>query len=287
MKPNLMALINSKQSGMSKGQKRIAAFIAEHYDTAAFMTAYKLGEAVGVSESTVVRFAIELGFEGYPQLQKAVQDLIRSKLTITERIDVSRAQMENEDILESVLSYDIANIRQTLEEASHEDFDRAVEALVNARRIYIFGAGSCRSLASFITYYLQMLLDDVFFVRPNTEAEVFGEMIHVGEKDVVLGISFPRYSSKAVKVMHFAHTRNAQTIAITDSRLAPIAENASIVLPAHSDMASVVDSLVAPLSIINALVVAVSLRCDAKKTKELAELEEIWNTYQLFNEERK
>ena len=234
----------------------------------------------------MVRFATELGFDGYPQLQKAIQDLIRSKLTLMERIEVSRAQMQGSDVFSEVMAYDIANIRQTLDELSPEVFAKAVEALVKARRVYVFGAGSCRALASFLTYYLQMLLDDVLFVRPNTEAEVFGEMIHVGQEDVVLAVSFPRYSSKAVKVMHFAHSRNATTLAITDSLLAPVAESASLVLPAHSDMASVVDSLVAPLSIINSLIVAVSLQCKDKKARELAELESIWKTYQLFDQHK-
>ena len=286
MKPNLIALLTEQMPEFSKGQKRIAQYIIDHYDTAAFMTAYRLGETVGVSESTVVRFATELGYDGYPQLQKAVQDLIRSKLTLMERIEVSRAQMQGSNVFSEVMAYDIANIRQTLDELSPEVFSQAVEALVRARRVYVFGAGSCRALASFLTYYLQMLLDDVFFVRPNTEGEIFGEMIHVGEEDVVLAVSFPRYSSKSVKVMHFAHARKATTIAITDSMLAPVAENASFVLPAHSDMASVVDSLVAPLSIINSLIVAVSLQCKDRKARELAELESIWKSYQLFDQHK-
>lgn len=282
MKANLIAHITERQPSFSKGQKRIAQYIVEHYDKAAFMTAYRLGETVGVSESTVVRFAAELGFDGYPQLQKAMQELIRSKLTSVQRIEVTRARMRDDEVLDNIIGCDLANIRQTLEELPRDVFDQAVDALVAARRVYIFGAGSCRSLASFMAYYLKLLLVDVQLIYTNSETEIFEDMLHINAQDVIVGFSFPRYSSKAVKAMHFAHSRDAKVIAITDSRISPIAEYASCLLLAHSDMATIVDSLVAPLSVVNALIVAISLKKKEEIKSELTELESLWEEYEVY-----
>ncbi len=282
MKTNLIAHIAACSSSFSKGQRRIAQYIVEHYDTAAFMTAFRLGETVGVSESTVVRFAAELGFDGYPQLQKAMQELIRSKLTTVQRIQVTRARMADDEVLDNVMAYDMANIRQTLEELPREVFYQAVDAVVNARRIYIFGAGSCRALANFLNYYFKLLLSDVRLIYTSSEAEILEELLHIEECDAIVGLSFPRYSSKAVKALHFAHSRHAKVIAITDSELSPIAEYANYLLLAHSDMATIVDSLVAPLSILNALIVAVSLKKMESNTANLEELEHLWETYQVY-----
>ena len=282
MKTNLIAHISEHAAGFSKGQKRIAQYIQEHYESAAFMTAFKLGETVGVSESTVVRFAAELGFDGYPQLQKAMQELIRSKLTTVQRIEVTRARMADDEVLDNVMAYDMANIRQTLEELPRDVFYQAVDAIVEARRVYIFGAGSCRALANFLAYYLKLLLPDIHLIYTSSETEILEEMLQIGEQDAIIGLSFPRYSSKAVKTVHFAHSRQAKIIAITDSVLSPIAEYASYLLLAHSDMATIVDSLVAPLSIINALLVAVSLKKMDSKAARLTELEQLWETYQVF-----
>ena len=282
MKTNLIAHISEHAAGFSKGQKRIAQYILEHYESAAFMTALKLGETVGVSESTVVRFAAELGFDGYPQLQKAMQELIRSKLTTVQRIEVTRARMTDDEVLDNVMAYDMANIRQTLEELPRDVFYQAVDAVVGARRVYIFGAGSCRALANFLAYYLKLLLPDIHLIYTSSETEILEEMLQIGEQDAIIGLSFPRYSSKAVKAVHFAHSRQAKIIAITDSVLSPIAEYASYLLLAHSDMATIVDSLVAPLSIINALLVAVSLKKMDSNTARLTELEQLWETYQVF-----
>lgn len=290
MKSNLIAHISECASGFSKGQKRIAQYILEHYDTAAFMTALRLGEAVGVSESTVVRFAAELGFDGYPQLQKAMQELIRSKLTSLQRIEVTRARMRDDEVLDNVMSYDMANIRQTLEELPRDVFYQAVDAVVNARRVYIFGAGSCRALANFLAFYLKFLLDDTYLIYTSSETEILEEMIHIDENDAIIGMSFPRYSTKAVKALHFAHSRHAKVVAITDSVLSPIAEYATYLLLAHSDMATIVDSLVAPLSILNSLIVAVSLKRMDSNTAVLTELEQLWEKYQVyqpFENERK
>ena len=282
MKTNLIAHISEHAAGFSKGQKRIAQYIQEHYESAAFMTAFKLGETVGVSESTVVRFAAELGFDGYPQLQKAMQELIRSKLTTVQRIEVTRARMADDEVLDNVMAYDMANIRQTLEELPRDVFYQAVDAIVEARRVYIFGAGSCRALANFLAYYLKLLLPDIHLIYTSSETEILEEMLQIGEKDAIIGLRFPRYSRKAVKTVHFAHSRQAKIIAITDSVLSPIAEYASYLLLAHSDMATIVDSLVAPLSIINALLVAVSLKKMDSNAARLTELEQLWETYQVF-----
>lgn len=282
MKTDLIHHMEAHAAGFSKGQKRIAAFIAEHYDEAAFMTACKLGERVDVSESTVVRFATELGFAGYPQLQKAMQELIRSRLTSIQRIEVTRARMSDEQVPEQVMAYDIANIRQTLEELPRDVFFQAVDAMVNARRVYIFGAGSCRALANFAAYYLKLLLPDVHLIYTSSQAEIFEEMLSIDEKDALLGISFPRYSSKAVKTLHYAHARGARVVAITDSELSPIADYATHLLLAHSDMPSIVDSLVAPLSVINALTVAISLRKMEEDRPVLATLEQLWKDYQVY-----
>lgn len=268
--------------GFSKGQKRIASYILEHYDSAAFMTALRLGEAVGVSESTVVRFASELGFDGYPQLQKAVQGLIRNRLTSYQRVEVTRARMQDREVLDNVMTYDMANIRQTLEEMPRDVFDQAVGALVSARKVYIFGAGSCRALANFTAYYLKLLLPDIHLIYTSSETEILEEMIHIDERDALIGLSFPRYSSKAVKAVHFAHSRNARIIAVTDSLASPIADYATYLLLAHSDMATIVDSLVAPLSVINALIVAVSLKRIDVNAPVLAELEDLWEKYQVY-----
>ncbi len=282
MDNNLIALIAENAAGFSKGQRKIAQFITEHYDEAAFMTALKLGNAVGVSESTVVRFAAELGFAGYPQLQKAMQGLIRSRLTTLQRIEVSRTRMRDDEVLDDVMSYDMTNIRETLEEMPRDVFYDAVDAMVKARHVYIFGAGSCRAIASFAAYYLKLFLPDVQLITVTGQSEIFEEMISISEQDVIIGISFPRYSSRAVRTLHYANSKHAKVIAITDTPASPIAKYASHLLLAHSDMASVVDSLAAPLSLMNALIVAVSLKQLECRRNVLTELEELWNSYEVY-----
>ena len=230
----------------------------------------------------MVRFAAELGFDGYPQLQKAMQELIRSKLNSIQRIEITRTRMADSEVLDNIIAYDLANVRQTLEELPRETFYQAVDTIVNARRVYLIGAGSCRSLATFAAYYLKLLLVDVQLVNTSSETEIFEDMLHIGAQDAIVGLSFPRYSSKAVKAMHFANTKNAKVIAITDSEVSPIAQYATHLLLAHSDMATIVDSLVAPLSIINALIVAISLKKKDAITSELSELEKLWEEYEVF-----
>ncbi len=282
LKIDLIAHITRQMPDFSKGQRLIAAYILEHYDSAAFMTAYALGDAVGVSESTVVRFATELGFSGYPRLQKAMQELVRSKLTSVQRVEVTRARMRDDEVLENVMSYDMANIRQTLAELDPQVFDASVDALVRARRVYIFGAGSCRALANFLAYYLKLLLPDVRLISTSGETEILEEMFPISVEDAIIGITFPRYSARAVKALHFAHSRGAQVIAVTDSQRSPIADFATYLLLAHSDMATIVDSLVAPLSVINALTVAISLKRMEANRATLTELESLWETYQVY-----
>lgn len=282
MEDNLILCMERHHAHFSKGQRRIAAYIRDHYETAAFMTAFRLGETVGVSESTVVRFATQLGFDGYPALQRAMQKLTRSRLTSVQRVDVAREHMSDDEVAQTVMSCDIQNIRKTLSELSEEQFRETVEAVVAARRVYIFGAGSCRALAGFLAYYLNFLIPDVKLISPGGEAEILEQIIHIDEHDVMIGISFPRYSSRAAKTLHFAKTRGARVVAITDSAMSPIAQLADDCLLAHSDMATIVDSLVAPMSIINALLAAVSLKRRDENRAVLSQLEDVWETYKVY-----
>lgn len=277
-----MARIESRMSDFSKGQRLIAQYIERHYDKAAFMTASKLGETVGVSESTVVRFATEIGYEGYPELQKAMQEIIRSRLTSVQRIEVTSSRIGSADVLDSVLNQDIDKIRRTLEETSRQDFYSAVDAIVNARKIYILGVRSSSALASFLGFYFNLIFEDVYVIDTASEAEVFEQMFRIGEKDVIIGISFPRYSRRAVKALKFASSRHAYVIALTDSMISPLTESANCVLLARSDMASVVDSLVAPLSLINALIVATALRKKEEVSNIFWQLEKIWDEYKVY-----
>ncbi len=278
----LMGLMDTHAPKFSKGQRRIADFITQHYDEAAFMTAAKLGDEVGVSESTVVRFATELGFAGYPQLQKALQELIRSKLTIVQRLDVTRARMQDDEVLRQVAQSDINNIRRTIEDLDGSVFYDTVDRIVNARQVYVFGAGSCKHLAGFLTHYLQLLIGNARRVTVASPSQICEQMIDLAPEDVVIGISFPRYSKISVQAMHYASTKGATVVALTDSALSPIAPYATNLLTAHSDMASVVDSLVAPLSVINALIVALSLRTMEQTRTKLEELEQLWNSYEVY-----
>ena len=278
----LMGLMEAHAPHFSKGQRRIADFITHHYDEAAFMTAAKLGEEVGVSESTVVRFATELGFAGYPQFQKALQELIRSKLTIVQRLDVTRARMQDDEVLKQVALSDINNIRRTIEDLDDGVFYDTVERIVNARQVYVFGAGSCKHLAGFLTHYLQLLVGKTRRVTVASPSGICEQMLDVNEQDVVIGISFPRYSKISVEAMNYASKKGATVVALTDSALSPIAPYATNLLTAHSDMASVVDSLVAPLSVINALIVAISLRTMEQTRTKLEELEQLWNSYEVY-----
>ena len=279
---HLLVRIDAKMSTFSKGQKLIAEFIEQHYDRAAFLTASKLGALLGVSESTVVRFATELGYGGYPELQKAMQEMIKDKLTSVQRIDVTAAKIGEGSVLDTVLSQDILKIRRTLEETSREDFDRAVESVINAENIYIFGVRSSSSLAGFLGYYFDLILGNVHIVTDSSRSGMYEALLRISDKDAIIGISFPRYSRTAAEAMTFAKSRGAATIAITDSLLSPLAQSAESVLIARSDMASVVDSLVAPLSLINALIVATVIKKKDDVKETFSVLENVWNEQGVY-----
>ena len=278
----LMKKIQERIPELSKGHRLIANFIINHYEKAAFMTAAKLGEAVGVSESTVVRFATEMGYAGYPKLQRVLQELIRSKLTSVQRIEVSSSRINDENVLKSVLESDLENLENTIEEIDQENFNKIVDVILSSKKIYILGVRSSAALASFLGFYFNLIFDNVRLVHTTSVSEMFEQVMKAGEGDVVIGISFPRYSRRTIKAMQFVKSQGATVIAITDSRESPVASCADHSLTARSDMASFVDSLVAPLSVINALIVAIG----AKKRKDVYEtfdrLEKIWEEYQIY-----
>ncbi len=282
MNRDLLTIISQMSPQFSKGQRLIANYIVNHFDKAAFMTAFKLGTTVVVSESTVVRFASEVGFSGYPELQKALQELIRNKLTTVQRMDVTSDQLENGNVLARVLGKDIEKIRRTLEETSERDFAGAVDAICSAKTIYIIGVRSSSALATFLSFYFNHIFSDVRLINTNSRSEMFEHIMRIGEGDVFIGFSFPRYSKRTVQAAHYARANGAKVIALTDTGKAPIADAAHFLLMARSDMISFVDSLVAPLSMVNALIVAVGLkkREEVSRTYEL--LERIWGEYEVF-----
>ncbi|MGV8980337.1 MurR/RpiR family transcriptional regulator [Clostridium sp.] len=281
-KQDLMRSIQVKFPRLSKGQKLIAEYILKHYDKAAFMTAAKLGTSVGVSESTVVRFANELGFSGYPKLQKSLQELIKNKLTTVQRIELSNDFITQENALKGVLKADMENIRATLEKINHKTFEDVVNSLFKAKKIYIIGLRSSSALAEFLGFYLNLILDNVKVVAYGV-SDIFEQIINVSEEDVLIGIGFPRYATRTIEALAFAKSRNADVVAITDSLLSPLAAKADYTLIAQSNMASFVDSLVAPLSVINALIIAVGLREKEKISRTFSTLEEIWEEYQVYS----
>ena len=279
---DLITKIQSELPGFSKGQKQIARFILEHYDKAAFMTASRLGVTVGVSESTVVRFATELGYDGYPHLQRALQEMIRNKLTSVQRMEVAGDRMGGRDVLQTVLHADTDMIRVTLDEIDRDAFQGAVDALMGAKRIYILGVRSSSALASFLGFYFNLLFENVTLVHTNSVSEIFEQVLRVGPGDVLFGISFPRYSKRTLSAMKYARDRGARVIALTDSQLSPLARVADHVLLARSDMASFVDSLVAPLSVITALIVAVGMSRRDEIEQTFNKLERIWEEYDVY-----
>lgn len=282
MPKDILTLIQSEMKGFSKGQRLIANYILNSYDKAAFMTASRLGKTVQVSESTVVRFAAELGYDGYPAMQKALQEMIRNKLTAVQRIEVSNDRMSNHDILPMVMHADAENIRLTLEEVDRVGFDATVEAILSARKVYILGVRSAYALSSFLGFYFNMMLENVVVVHTNSSSELFEQILRIGEGDVLLGISFPRYSKRTLKAMGYAKERGATAIAITDSQASPLAGIADQTLFAKSDMVSFVDSLVAPLSLVNALIAAVSRKKGPEVEGTFRALEQIWDEYQVY-----
>lgn len=282
MTKDISVLIQNGMAGFSKGKRRIANAILHDYDKAAYMTASKLGEMVGVSESTVVRFANELGFEGYPEFQHAVQELVKTKLTPNQRIDITDQRIGAGNLIEKVMNSDMDKIRYTLENIDREAFSAAIKAIVSARNIYVFGVRSSASLAGFLNFNLNMIFDNVRLVQPTSSSEVFEQILGIDEEDVLIAISFPRYSTKVVNSLKYAQTRHATVIALTDSSISPLAEHADYLLTAQSDMASFVDSLVAPLSIINAILVSITQHRREKVKERFDRLERVWDEYDVY-----
>ena len=280
---NLLSRMNTQYHKFSKGQKKLVSYITDNYDKAAFFTAAKLGETVGVSESTVVRFAIHLGYKGYPEFQKALEELVRNKLNSIQRMEVTYGRVPQSEILDTVLRADIEKIKLTMENIDHNAFELAVETILEAKSIYIVGIRSCAPLASFLGFYFNLLFDNVHLMHTNSSSELFEQMIHISKDDVIIGISFPRYSMRTLKALEFANNRNAKVITLTDSIHSPMNLYSSCNLIARRDMASIVDSLVAPLSVINALVVALCMRKQKEVTATLEDLEKIWDEYQVYN----
>ena len=269
----------------SKGQKRIAAFILDNYDRAAFMTAAKLGETASVSESTVVRFAAQLGYDGYPDMQKALQELIRGRLTSIQRIQVSRDQMTGSDILGSVMQRDMNSIHDVIERLDREEFERVVDKLLHAKHIYILGVRSSSFLAGYLNFYLHLIFKNVTLVQSSAAGEIYEQLVHIGQGDVLVSISFPRYSKMAIHAVEFACQRGGDVVAVTDSPMSPMYKMASASLLASSDMISFVDSMAAPLSLLNALILAVGQQRRDDLSATLAEMEQVWSKYSIFGKE--
>ena len=279
----LLARLDEKYPKLSKGQRRLTDYIRQNYDKAAFLTAAKMGEAVGVSESTVVRFATQLGYKGYPEFQKALGEMVRTKLNSIQRMEVTYGRITQSEILTNVLHSDIEKIKLTMESIDQQAFEMAVDTIINAKKIYIVGIRSCAPLASFLAFYLNLIFDNVVTVNANGSSDIFEQIIHVDEEAVVIGISFPRYSMRTLKALEFASNRKAKVITLTDSVHSPMTLYSSCNLIARSDMASIVDSLVAPLSVINALVVAICMKKQNEVINKLGHLEEIWDEYQVYS----
>lgn len=282
MKDDIISILEDKSPTFSKGQRRIAGYIIDSYDKAAFMTASRLGKTVGVSESTVVRFAVELGFDGYPEMQKAMQEMVMNRLTSVQRIEVANDRIGNQDILAKVLQADADKLRQTADTINHDHFRLAVEAILRGRRIYVLGVRSAAPLANFAGYYLNYMFEDVRIITVSGAGEMFENLVNVTPDDVVLAFSFPRYSSATLKAVQYCRGLGATVIGITNSNVSPLAQNSDHVLVAKSDMVSLVDSLVAPLSVLNALLVALVSAREAEAQKSLETLERVWEEYNIY-----
>ena len=285
MNNDILSVLQERATTFSKGQRAIARYITESYDKAAFMTASKLGRTVGVSESTVVRFAVELGYDGYPTMQKAMQEMVLNRLTSVQRIEVAHDRIGDQDILSLVLQSDMEQLRKTVSSVDRKDFSAAVNAILDARRIYVLGVRSASALASFLGYYLNLMFEDVHTITASGTGQVLEKLISAGPDDVVIAFSYPRYSTSTVTGASFCHSKGAKIVAMTDSRTSPLGQTSDFVLQTKSDMASLVDSLVAPLSVVNALVVALAARREEKLAKTFSRLEEIWEKYQVYEKQ--
>lgn len=282
MDKDVLAIISAEGKHYSKGQRLISKYILENYDKAAFMTAGKLGNTVGVSESTVVRFAAELGYDGYPGMRKALQEMIRNRLTSVQRIEVAKELMGDSDVLKGVLTSDIDKLQKTLEEVDQGSFDAAVEAILNAEHVFIVGMRSSTGLSNFMGYYLNLLRDNVHLLHDTAVSEIYEQILRIGSRDVFIGISYPRYSSRTIKAMRFAREAGATTISLTDAETSPLADISDITLCARSDMVSFLDSLVAPLSLINALIVSIGLHKKDELSETFKRLETVWTENEVY-----
>ena len=284
---DILDLLQERQDSFSKGQRRIAKYIMESYDKAAFMTANRLGKTVGVSESTVVRFAVDLGFDGYPSMQKAMQEMVLNRLTSVQRIEVANNRIGDQDVVSMVVQSDMEKLRQTGESLSREEFHAAVNAILNAKRIYILGVRSTAPLAEFLGYYLNYMFNNVHVITGCGTSEMFEKIVGINEKDAVIAFSFPRYSSATTKGAQYCRSTGATVIGITDNRESPLGQSSDHVLCAKSDMVSLVDSLVAPLSVVNALIVAVASKRQKELQRTFESLERIWDQYNVYEKQEK
>ena len=282
MSTDILTILQEQAPTFSKGQRLIARYIQESYDKAAFMTASRLGKTVGVSESTVVRFAVDLGFDGYPSMQKAMQEMVLNRLTSVQRIEVANDRIGDQDVVSTVIQSDMEKLRQTDELVSREEFREAVNAILGAKRVYILGVRSVAPLASFLGYYLNYMFNNVHIVTTSGTVEMFEKIVGVNAQDVVIAFSFPRYSAATVKAAEYCRSTGANVIAITDNPDAPVGRCADHVICAKSDMVSLVDSLVAPLSVINALIVAIAARREKELHRTFENLEHIWEEYHVY-----
>lgn len=282
---NILTILQSRMPEFSKGQRRLAQYILDFYDKAAFLTASRLGKAVGVSESTVVRFAVELGYDGYPSMQKAMQEMVVNRLTSVQRMEVANDRIGGQDVVYKVLQADMDRLRRSVEMVDRNEFQAAVDAVLKAKRIYILGVRSTAPLANFLGYYLNYMFRNVHIVTASGASEMFEKIVGVGQEDVVIAYSFPRYSSTTLKGVQYCRSTGAKVIGFTDSRLSPLGQNCDHLLLSKSDMASLVDSLVAPMSLTNALIVALA----ARREKELAEtfdaLEHVWEEFNVYEKQ--
>ena len=279
---DILSLLQENEATFSKGQKRIARYITESYDKAAFMTANRLGKTVGVSESTVVRFAVDLGFDGYPTMQKAMQEMVLNRLTSVQRLEVASDRIGDQDVLSMVIQSDIEKLRRTGELVSREEFQTCVNAILGAKRVFILGVRSTAPLANFLGYYLNYMFNNVHIVTASGTGEIFEKIVGMKSDDVLIAFSFPRYSQSVVKAAQYCRSTGAEVIAITDNRESPLGQCATHVLCAKSDMVSLVDSLVAPLSVVNALIVGVTAKRSVELARRLDALESIWSDYDVY-----
>ena len=285
MNHNFLSILQEKEPTFSKGQKRIARYITDSYDKAAFMTANRLGKTVGVSESTVVRFAVDLGFDGYPSMQKAMREMVLNRLTSVQRIEVANNRFGDQDVVSMVLHSDMEKLRQTSETISREEFNAAVDAILKAKRVYILGVRSVAPLANFLGHYLNYMFNNVHVISGFSAGEMFEKIVGVNSEDVIIAFSFPRYSASTTKGARYCRSAGATVIGITDSKDSPLGQCCDHVLLAKSDMVSLVDSLVAPLSLVNALIVAIASKREKELSQTFANLERIWDEYDVYEKQ--